>query len=142
VSAPAPAAPQGRAWPRVVAVGLGYFAIGFLTVAISRQVARSGLQPVRLASWAVSAVVFGTHIWYEVRRAGGAPAGTALRNALAVALGGFLLAAVATLHALSVGSARVVPQLVALVAWPVLLAVPAFLVAWGAAGAMRAKRTR
>jgi len=97
---------------------------------------------VRLASWAVSAVVFGSHIWYEVRRAGGAPAGTALRNALAVALGGFLLAAVATLHALSVGSARVVPQLVALVAWPVLLAVPAFLVAWGAASAMRAKRTR
>ena len=125
--------PSGRAWPRIVAVGLCYFAIGFLTVAISRQVARSGLQPVRLAAWAISAVVFGAHIWYEARRAGGAPARTALRNALAVALGGFLIAVVATVHALSAGSARVVPQLLALVAWPVLLGMPAFLVAWGAA---------
>ena len=111
-------------------VGVGYFAIGFVTVAISRHVASSGLKPTRLAAWGISAVVFAAHIWYEARRAGGAPARTALRNALAVAVGGFLLAAVATMHALSAGTARPVPQLIALVAWPALLAVPAFLVAW------------
>ena len=138
MSASAPQA--GRAWPRILAAGLGYFAIGFLTVAISRHVARSGLRPVRLASWALSALVFGAHIWYEARRAGGVPARTALRNALAVAVGGFLLAVVATVHALSAGSARVVPQLLALVAWPVLLGMPAFLVAWGAAATLGGKR--
>ena len=139
MSAPSPRA--GRAWPRIVAWGLGYFAVGFLTVAVSRHVARSGLQPLRLAAWAVSAVVFGTHIWYEARRAGGTPPRTALRNALAVALGGFLLAAVATVHALSAGSARVVPQLMALVAWPVLLGIPSFLVAWGAAAALGGRKS-
>ena len=56
-----------------------------------------------------------------------------MRAASAVALGGFLLAAAASVHALAAGRARVGPQLVALVAWPLLLAVPAFLVAWAAA---------
>ena len=130
-------APASRRWIwAALLCGLAYFVIGVVTVAISRHVASSGLRPTRLAYWGISAFIFAAHIWYEARRAGGAPARTALRNALAVALGGFLLAVVATVHALSAGRARVCPQLVALVAWPVLLFVPAFLVAWAASAAL------
>ncbi|HUK62727.1 MAG TPA: hypothetical protein VLV15_05315, partial [Dongiaceae bacterium] len=73
----------------------------------------------------------------ERSRAGGAPGKTALHTALGVAVGGFLLAAAATVHALSVGTGRLGAYGIALVAWPVLVGVPAFLVAWAVATALR-----
>jgi len=134
VSAPSSAATVSRAWPRVALLGLGYFVIGIATAALSRHAGSSQMkQAWRLAAWALSAVLFAAQILYERIRLGGAAASTALRAALAVAVGGFLLAVAASVHALAGGRARVGPQLVALVAWPVLLAVPAFLIAWAVA---------
>ena len=57
--------------------------------------------------------------------------------ALGVAMGAFGLAAAATIHALTTGNYRVA-YLFALVAWPAITALPAFLVALGA-GTMVAK---
>ncbi len=125
---------SARVWPRIVGLGIAYFVIGTVTAALSRGAPSHELQLVwRWVAWLLSAVVFAAHIWYERYRAGGAPVRTAQRNALAVAVGGFLLAVAATVHTLSLGRARVAPQLIALVVWPVLLAVPAFLVSWAAA---------
>jgi hypothetical protein len=85
--------------------------------------------------------VFAACFASERSRAGGAPVRTALRAALPVALGAFVLAAAATVHALSLGRARVGSQLIALAAWPALVAVPAFLVALVAAAVLRPRRS-
>ena len=129
-------------WLRVVPWGIAYALIGLVTAALSRHAGSGEMQQVwRLLAWALSLGVFAACFFDERSRASGAPATTALRAALSVALGGFVLAAAATVHTLSLGRARVGPQLVALVAWPVLLAIPAFLVALAAAAVLRGKRT-
>ncbi len=141
MNAPAAGGTATRAWPRIVALGLAYFLIGTVTAALSRDPAPGGIRYAwRYAAWLLSAVVFAGQIRYERIRASCAPSTTGLRAALAVAVGGFLLAAWAMGHSLSVGADRIGAHVIALVAWPVLLAVPAFLVAWAAAalvGAMR-----
>jgi len=139
MSAPATGA---RAWLRIVAWGVVYFLIGFLTATITRHTASAEAVRIwRLASWGVSLGMFAACVSDERRRTPDAPARTALRAALAVAVGGLLLAVVATVHALSAHSARgVAPQLVALVAWPVMLGAVSFvaaLVALVVMGAMR-----
>lgn len=135
---------HSRRWPRVVLWGVAYFVIGIGTAALARGAEAGQMQKVwRLAAWLLSAVAFAAHIWYERYRAGGPPVKTALPNALAVALGGFLLAAAATVHSLSAGVGRLGAYAVALVAWPVLVGVPAFLVALAAAALLgRASRAR
>lgn len=122
-----------RAWRGIVLLGLAYFVIGFVTAALSRDAGTGHVRLVwRWAAWLLSAVVFAAQIIYE-RSRGRSPAGGAWHAALAVAVGGFLLAAWATVHSLSVGAGRLGAHIFALVAWPVLLGVPAFLVAWGVA---------
>jgi len=140
VSAPATAAKTTPVWVRIALLGVAYFVIGMVTAALARG-SHAAVAAWRLTAWALSAVVYAAQIWFEVRRSGAAPVGSAVRAAAAVALGGFLLAVAATVHALSLGRARVGPQLVALVAWPVLLAIPAFLVALAAAAVLRPRRT-
>lgn len=97
-----------RRWlPAAIVAGLVYFAIG--------RVFTAQVEPVRLwrmLSWGLSGGVFGLHIAYEHVRVRATPRAVALHAAAAVALGAFLLA---------------------LVAWPLLTAVPAFLVAWAVA---------
>jgi len=139
VSAPAAERTGSRPWSRVVLLGVAYCVIGTVTAALARG-SHGVVVAWRLTAWALSAVVFGAQIWFEVRRSGCAPVRAALRAALAVAVGGLLLALWATGHALSVHTARIVPQLIALVVWPVLLFVPAFLVAWLAAALLAARK--
>jgi len=84
----------------------------------------------RLAAWVVSAIIYGSHILYERYRLGNRPLTTALHCAVAVALGGFLLAVAAIVHAAMVPvHAPYWRFAIALVAWPTITAVPAFLVA-------------
>jgi hypothetical protein len=60
-----------------------------------------------------------------------------MHTAFGVAIGGFLLAVAATVHAITVGSNTPLGRyLVALVAWPIFTAVPAFLVALAASWAL------
>jgi hypothetical protein len=83
-----------------------------------------------LTAHPVSAVVFATHIRYEHFRLGASPRAIALHSAAAVALGAFLLAAAATVHAATAALHAPYWQfLLALVLWPTITALPAFLVA-------------
>jgi multisubunit Na+/H+ antiporter MnhB subunit len=83
----------------------------------------------RAAAYLVSAVVFALHIRHERMRPGGPPVTTALHVSVGVALGACALALAANLHGLSTPSANRVRLAVALVAWPLLTSIPAFLVA-------------
>ena len=101
-------------------------------LAFGALAARAGSPQIRVmwrfAAWLVSAGAFAEHIWHEHRRLQSLPPITALHAALAVALGAFGLAVGASLHGLSASSPHPFPALMLLV-WPLITAVPAFLVA-------------
>ena len=115
-----------KPWIRqAILVGVVYFVVGFV-FALPSGHARAW----RLAAWVVSGLVFAAHIGYEHFRLNNPPRTTALHASLAAALGAFLLAVAATVHAVMVPShAPYWLFLVALVVWPIITAVPAFLVA-------------
>jgi hypothetical protein len=88
----------------------------------------------RLAAWVVSAFVYAAQIGYERFRLRNSPRSAALHVALAVALGAFGLAVGANIHSLRLGSTNEHRRLLllALGLWPIITALPAFLVALGA----------
>ena len=77
----------------------------------------------------ISAAVYAFHIGYEHFRVGNSPRVTALHTALAVAVGAFGLAAAANFHEVWAASSYRRSLALALVAWPVPTALPAFIVA-------------
>lgn len=88
----------------------------------------------RWAAWLISVLAFAAHIAYEQHRRRSTPATTALHASLATAVGAFGLAVAANVHALAVSSHRP-SHTVALLLWPLLTAIPAWVVALvGAAG--------
>jgi len=122
-------ASPARPWVRAaVAVGITYALVGIVFAAPSAH-GRAW----RLAAWVVSAMVYAGHIGYERLRRGNASVAAALHVALAVALGAFGLAVAANFHSLSAGSSGQHRQLLrmSLGVWPVITALPAFLVALG-----------
>jgi len=88
----------------------------------------------RLAAWVVSAMAYASHFCYERFRLRNSPRSAALHVASAVAFGAFGLAVGANIHSLSLGSTNEHRRhlLLALGLWPVITAMPAFLVALGA----------
>ncbi len=126
-------------WLRaVIGVGVVYLVAGVTFAALS---AASNQMRVtwRVAAWVISAAAFAAHIGYEQVRLRSSPGTTALHAALAVALGAFGVAVAANVHA----QAAAIHQrsvALALVLWPVLTALPAFVVALAAAAALA--RTR
>ncbi len=115
-----------KPWIRaVILVGVVYFVVGFVFALPSGHV-----RWWRLAAWVVSGAVYAAHIGYEHFRLSNSPRTTALHAAMAVAVGAFLLAVAATVHAVMVPShAPYWRFLLALMLWPIFTAVPAFLVA-------------
>jgi len=120
-----------KTWVRAVTlVGFVYFVVGFVFSALDPSVSDQVRFRWRLAAWVASAAVYAAHIGSEHFRLGNSPRATALHAAMAVALGAFLLAVAATVHAMMVPShAPYWRFLVALVVWPIVTALPAFLVA-------------
>jgi hypothetical protein len=96
----------------------------------------------RLAAWAASACAFALHIGYQHSRLRQAPRVTAFHAALAAALGAGGLAGAALLRATATGTGR--PRLLslALVVWPVMTFVPAFLAALAGAAILNRWRPR
>jgi hypothetical protein len=95
----------------------------------------------RLAAWLICAIAFAIHIGLEHFRFRNSPRTTALHVSLAVALGGFGLAAAANIHTLMAGTGNRVLLALALVIWPIITAAPAFVVALATAvGLARVKR--
>src|SRR5947207_7807463 len=119
-----------RVW-LLTAVLLG---IGYALVGIVFAVPTTHVRAWRLAAWAVCAVGYAAHIAYERFRLRSSPGSAALHVALAVALGAFGLAVGANIHSLSAESAKQHRQLLllSLGIWPVMTALPAFLVALAA----------
>jgi hypothetical protein len=119
-----------HSWIRPVALcGVWYAFVG-----IAFAVPATHAQAWRLAAWVLSAVAYAAHIAYERFRLHNSPSSSALHVAVGVALGGFGLAVGANIHSLSIGSAAQHRQLLllSLGIWPIMTAVPAFLVALGA----------
>jgi len=125
-------APNRKSWiSAAILVGVVYFGVGFVFAALANPaVSLEARFTWRLAAWVVSGAAYAAHIGYEHFRLGNSPRATALHAAMAVALGAFLLAVNATVHAAMVPShAPYRRYSLALVVWPIVTAVPAFLVA-------------
>jgi hypothetical protein len=122
-------ASRRQAWVRAtLLLGVVYFLIGRVF-----PVPANHVRAWRLAAWAVSGAAYAAHIGYEHFKLRHLPRSTALHAALSVALGAFTLAAAGALHSLSAASAIRPSWLLALVIWPAVTAVPAFVIALVAA---------
>lgn len=119
-------------WSRVVLlVGVVYVVAGLVFGALAGAAGSRQMRVAwRLAAWATSAAAFAAHIWYEQIRLRHSPATTAFHAALAVAIGGFGLAVSASIHAIR---AQQHFPTSALLSWPIVTALPAFVVAFVAA---------
>lgn len=134
---------SGRhSWVRaIILVGVAYVIIGVVFAALDNSPNIIRVRLWRLAAWVVSAAVGAAHIGYEHYRLGSAPHVTALHTAGAVALGAFGLALAANVHWLFAGTDGRHAPLLALPVWPVITALPVFLVALAVA-AMLARFSR
>jgi len=115
----------------VLFVGVAYFVVGYVFGELDDLgVTDRGVFLWRLGAWVLSAVIFAAHLWLEYAKFRNATFAIALHATLAVAFGAFLLAVAATFHAAWIeSSAPLWRYVIALVAWPIFTAVPAFLVA-------------
>ena len=77
----------------------------------------------------VSAAVYAAHIGYEHFRIHSSPHSTALHVAIGAAIGAFGLAAAAIVHSLLTGTGNLRLLRIALLAWPLITGVPAYVVA-------------
>ena len=111
---------------------VGYVLIGRLFPAPADHV-----RAWRLAAWIVSGVVFAAHIAYEHFALRHAPRPTALHAATGVALGAAGLAFAAMMNSITSGPGFRPVWFLALVAWPAITAVPAFVVALAVAAALK-----
>src|SRR5215831_16285962 len=121
-----------QAWffPLVV-VGAVYAVVGIVFALPATHV-----RAWRLAAWAVSGVAYAIHVAYECFRLRNSSLTAALHVALAVALGAFGLAVGAVAHSVSATTSSEHQRLVrlALVTWPLITGLPAFLVGLATCG--------
>jgi hypothetical protein len=131
-------AQPGQGWIRAAfLVGVGYFVIGKVFSLPAEHV-----QAWRLAAWAASGVAYAAHIRYEHFTLGNSPRLAALHVAVAVAIGAFLLAVAGMIHSLTTTSTIRPVWLLALVLWPIMTAVPAFLGAFVAGSLLPSRPQR
>lgn len=118
----------------MILFGIVYLLVG---VAFPNPPASSKTQFMwRLAAWIICAIAFAIHIGLEHFQLRNSPRTTALHASLAVALGAFGIAAAANIRALTTGTGDKRLLALALVIWPIITGVPAFLVALGAAAGL------
>ena len=131
---------QPRWYRWVILVGVVYLVAGLTFGALAGASSNRMRVAWRLSAWLISGAAFLAHIWHEHFRLRHSPATTATHASLAVGLGAFGLAVAANIHAQRSGSSHKGALALALVAWPVLTAVPAFVVALGAAALLTLRR--
>lgn len=124
-----------------VLVGIVYFVVGFGFALFAAASAQTRVRWNRLA-FLTSAIVFVVHIGYEHFRLRSGALLNAWHTSLAVALGSFGLALAANIHELRSDAAFRPRILIALVAWPLVTGVPAFIVALLVATGLRLVRSR
>ena len=121
-------------WARaVILLAVMYLVLGVGFAALAGSAASHQVRVMwRLAAWVASATVYTAHIGYERFRLRNSPRSTALHVSMAVAAGAFALAVAATVRSLLTASGNRPLLLLALAVWPVVTALPAFLVALAA----------
>jgi hypothetical protein len=119
-------APGRHSWfGTATVIGVVYCVIGIVFALPSNQV-----RMWRLAAWVASAALYAGHIAYEHLRLRNSSRSLALHVAVAVAIGAFGLAVAAIIHSLFAPPNYTRWRFgLALVAWPIITALPAFIVA-------------
>jgi hypothetical protein len=126
---------------KAMVVGVVYLAVGLASAALAAGAASIPMRSFwRMSAFAISAAVFAADIAWEHFRLRNPAKSVAWHTSAAVAFGGFLLALMAYVHDLGSASGYRPKMLIALVAWPLLTAVPAFLVALVVAASLGMKR--
>ncbi len=118
-------------WIRaVILLGAAYFIFGIVFATFAGW-STSNLMRVtwNRLGFLASGVAFALHIGYEHFRLRNSPRINAAHVSIAVALGAFALAVRANVHGYRVGSTNKRLLAFALVAWPAITAIPAFVVA-------------
>ena len=114
----------------VAFVGVLYPVVGIISASLAGTAASDQMRFIwRLSAFIISALVFAAHIAYEHYRLRNSARLTAWHTSGAVAFGAFGLAIMANIHDLASASDYRPRMLIALVIWPLLTAVPAFIVA-------------
>jgi hypothetical protein len=127
----------------VLLFGAFYLAVGIVTAALAKGASSHAMVVAwRLAAWVTSGVAFAAHIAYQQMRLRTPPRVTALHAALAAALGAGALAAAALARAAATGTGRPRLLAIAIVVWPVMTFVPAFLAALASATLLDRVRPR
>jgi hypothetical protein len=123
--------PNSRLWREAVLLtGVFYCTVGIaFTTFGSWSSSNRGVVAWRIASFVVSLVAFAIHIGYEHFSLANRPPIVALHTSLAVAFGGFLLALAANINSFRVANSKHGLLALALIIWPVMTGIPAFVVA-------------
>src|SRR5713101_1513644 len=129
-------------WFRMVfLLGAVYFVFGIAFAAFASWYASNSMRVTwNRLGFLASGVAFALHIGYEHLRLRNSPLITAWHVSIAVALGAFALAVSANVHGYRVGSSNKRLLAFALVAWPAITAVPAFVVALIASAGLALRR--
>lgn len=130
--------PKRRTWLFIVLlVGAFYCTVGIaFGVFAAWSSSNRTVVAWRVASFVVSLVAFAIHIGYEHFRLRNRPLRNASHTSMAVAIGAFALAVAANIHSIGVASANHRLLAAALVIWPVMTGIPAFVVALIAAAGL------
>ena len=124
-----------------ILVGVLYLAVGIAAAALAGAAASNQMRSFwRGSAFVISAVVFAAHIAYEHFRLRNTARPTAWHASVGVACGAFALALAANIHDLGSASGYRPRMLIALAAWPLLTAVPAFIVALVVAAGLGLRR--
>ena len=137
-------APDRQRWLRMaVLLGAVYFVFGIAFATFASWSASSSMRETwNRSGFVASAIAFALHIGYEHFRLQNSPLRTAMHVSIAVALGALALAVNANIHGLQVGSGNQRLLAFALIAWPAITAIPAFVVALFAVGGLALIRRR
>lgn len=122
---------------RALVYALIYVVIGVVFGALAGRSGLVGARFWRFAAWLCSAIAFGTHVQFERVTIGRSPMATAWHAAFGAALGALLLAVAAIIHRQAAGLPRSGLLGLALIIWPCITAVPAFVVGMAAAMLMQ-----
>jgi hypothetical protein len=125
-----------------ILVGVIYLAVGITSGALAAAAASNQVRLWRWSAFVISGVAFAAHIAYERFRLRNGARPAAWHTSVGVAFGAFALALAANIHDLGSPSGYRPRMLIALVAWPLLTAVPAFLVALVVAASLGVKQPR
>jgi hypothetical protein len=120
-----------------------YFAAAFTSSALAGAASSNRMVLIwRWSAFVVSALAFAAHITYEQFRLGHRAIITAFHTSMAAAVGGFALALWANIHDLASATGYRPRMLIALVAWPFLTGLPAFVIALVISAILGLKQSR